>query len=365
LAFCRWMDGIGLVLANISYGVYGLLTPREYLGRSRLEMVPPNRIMWSPFNEKTETAMSSHGMWELKIRKAAARLKSREILSQVAKKYHSQIQSWDGTTLEESTEILVNSVEVDRHPFAAVIEVEVFHPDPHEAAVLANDITKTFTENLEREERRRTPLDYLTKQVEETHKEMLKALERYIETAQVLDIVDFGGIDAFVPLENFVSSAPFETAFNGSSIQTEAETADASTKTLEESATDSTRWVTKVTKVNARIEKVKLEGFDRINRAKRDFVARWNHLNAMREELWRKHIESNIPLQTTVVREVAESNEIPARPRVPLGLAISSLVGVVFPLLICCYFGFASLNSSGSASSKCARNPDPNQWKRR
>ena len=192
-----WFVGGAVLSAGIVFLTGAVITysmPREYLGRVRLQ-VQPSGDQYQVFRENTVEPLSSSFMATQR-----AVLTSKETLYRVVDELNL-VKKWeDAPTRNDAYLLLSDKIEVEMVKGTDLIDVEVYHTDPHEAAELANTVARCYRERINVSETTRSSaaLDMLNAQetlqaqkVEDARLKMVELIEKY-------KIVDLGeGVPAW------------------------------------------------------------------------------------------------------------------------------------------------------------------------
>ena len=137
---------VGLIF-GIAYAITAAM-PREYLGRVRLQVPLRN---FEVFRENTTQTMMSPTFIQTPFQIIA----SKETLYEVVDRM-DLVNRWDEVTSKpEAYRLLLDKIEVEEVRGTDLIDIEVHHGDPHEAAELADVIAAVYSDHRSASERQR------------------------------------------------------------------------------------------------------------------------------------------------------------------------------------------------------------------
>ena len=420
----------GVLLVWLALMVIDLLllyiTPREYLGRIRIQVLPNS----SSFEVFTANSIIPPHNEATFVADQIQTITSKQTLYRVIEQLQL-VKKWeDAKSPSDAYQMLFNKVETEQIPGTSMVDVEIYHTDPQEAADLANAIFQAYQSRRNEIETSRSnnALDMLNAQETLQAQKVEDARLRMIQLMEKFDIADFSSQSAIPP-----SADSPETATQQSLIEALAsyhrrmrEVSDSRTRldavlalpgdrrtdwflqqellpahartTLEEihraqgqqsamraSGLDDddpasaalqdvidSKWEIVRSAVNGTTSLLKTEdeimakslqnyadmverlsddllkerkSYVQYTEAKRAFDMQSELLSDVRKALLQQKIDLSLPKSPIIVHEIAEANEIPVRPRVPLEIATSAGINLLWALpgsLIVLYLSLVS-----------------------
>ncbi|MGK0184631.1 MAG: succinoglycan biosynthesis transport protein ExoP [Verrucomicrobiales bacterium] len=402
---------LAFFLVFMTAAVITYIMPREYLGRVRLQIQPVSQD-YEVFRENSTRAMLTPTFIQTQFQI----ITSKETLYHVIEELQL-VKKWeDAKSPSDAYNLLLNKLETEEVRGTDLIDIEVYHTDPKEAADLANAIGKAYKDRRTETETTRSTnaLDMLNAQETLQEQKVENSRLRMIELMEKFDIVDLGGsVPAWASLGDTTETGTKQLvmASKMNSLQAEQEISSIKThiqtlsglsgeRLIEEAVAlnvmDSTismlfperqkikvqleamlnnglgpkhpeveslksqlvevdrllengvRAVKSSLKTRLEIAEASLlslqdiegdkkeESMDERKRytqyveSKREYETQNMILTDMRQALLKEKVDLSLPKVPIEIHEIAEMNEVPAKPRVPLQLALGAVVGIVF-----------------------------------
>jgi succinoglycan biosynthesis transport protein ExoP len=401
---------LAFFLVFMTAAVITYIMPREYLGRVRLQVEPSNN--YEVFRDNTTQRMLTPTFIQTQFQI----ITSKETLYKVIEEMDLVKQWEDAKTRADAYTLLLKKIETEEVRGTDLIDIEVYHVDPHEAADLANAIARMYRERRNSNESARSlaALDTLNAQetlqiqkVEDARLTMVELMEKFqivdlgsgsaawgwnqdspetgkkqlvmqskmstlqaeqeistiqtqieklqglpeeqlMEQAVALNIVD-STITAFFPEFNKLN-VQLQTLLNSGLGAKHPDVISAEQALIEMKRILDKGVVAVKSSLDTRLEIAKqslenLQGIEdrqeqesmderksltKYMEAKHNYETQNLLLTNMTESLLKEKIDLTMPRDPITVHEIAEPNEVPAKPRVPLQLALGAVVGIVF-----------------------------------
>ena len=164
------------------------ITPREYLGRVRMEIEPAS----TSFAVFPENGSDKQYDPETFMATQTVVITSRETIYKVIDELQL-VKKWeDVRTRPEAAAILANKITVESIPGTRLVDIKVLHTDPHEAAEVANAIARAYRERriMLESNRSSAALDMLNAQEALQAQKVEDARLKMIELMEKFNIVD-------------------------------------------------------------------------------------------------------------------------------------------------------------------------------
>ena len=274
---CRWWAFLlgGMLAAPLGLAIAAVVAytlPREYVGSVRLQLQPIS-ANYQEFRRNTTREMVTPTFIETQFQI----ISSKEVIYPVIEEFQL-VRRWeDAQVPADAYELIQGKLELKEVRGTDLIDIEVYHTDPHEAAELANAIARSFQKMRGETEsnRRQNALDMLNAQ----------------ETLQEQKVEDAGQRMSEL-LDGFQGKRPIEEA-----------------------------------------SALERKNYAHYMEAKRAYETQNLTLSDMREALVKEKADLSVPKNPIVIHEIAEPSEAPARPNIPRTLLIGLIGGfIVFSL---------------------------------
>ncbi|MCB1097924.1 MAG: hypothetical protein KDN22_20295 [Verrucomicrobiae bacterium] len=392
--------------------------PRLYLGRVRLQIMPLSKS-FEVFRDNSTQAMITPTFIQTEFQV----ITSKETLYDVIEELQL-VKKWeDAKSPADAYALLLDKLETEEVPGTDMIDIEIFHTDPEEAAQLANAVGNAYKNRRIQLETNRASqtLDTLNAQetlqeqkVEDTRQRMIELMEKF----NIVDLSDPAEPSSDSPKTSTGSAlADAVAAFHEKkraavAIQTQVATIrelddelkaqwmlkadllpEAAKNACDESAQlegeyalllasgmasdaellnlrktieakqgvflKATADAMRLLEVEEKIATSITESFARLHNdlkdtmmderkqytqyqeAKNEYMMQREILEDMRRALLKEKVDVSLPRQPIVIHEIAEANEVPAFPRVPLALAGNAAFNLLWCIpggLIVMYF---------------------------
>jgi polysaccharide biosynthesis transport protein len=402
---------LAFFLVFMTAAVITYIMPREYLGRVRLQIQPVSQD-YEVFRENSARQMITPAYIQTQFQI----ITSKETLYDVIEELQL-VKMWDDAkTRADAYGLLLDKLETEEVRGTDLIDIEIFHTDPKEAADLANAIGQAYKNRRTEIETTRSnqALDMLNAQETLQEQKVEDARQKMIELMEKFNIVDLGGgMPAWAGVGDTTEtgSKQIVMASKMNSLQAEQEISTIKTHIDTLTGLEGERLIEGAVALNVMDStisvffperqklKVQLEALlqtglgpqhpdiqsvksqlDEVNRilengvksvkeslqtrlqiaegslkslegiedekkeesmderksytqyveAKRAYETQNMILTDMRQALLKEKVDLSLPKNPITIHENAEANEVPAKPRVPLQLALGAVVGIVF-----------------------------------
>ena len=401
---------LAFFLVFMTAAVITYIMPREYLSRVRLQ-VEPFASSYQVFNDNS----SQQALTPTFIQTQFQIITSKETLYRVIDELQL-VKHWDDAkTRADAYGMLLGKIETEEVRGTDLIDIEVYHTDPHEAAELANAIARMYRERRNSNESSRSlaALDMLNAQENVQRQKVEDARLKMVELMEKFKIVDLGtgypsyytqdspetgrkqlvmsskmstlkaeeeismittqieqlqGLGVNELMEQAVALNITDSTITGmfpqyQALKVQAESLKQSglgskhpemqmvgsqLKEMERLLKGGVEAVKRSLETRLLIAQKSLENLEGIEdrqevesmderkrytqymEAKRNYETQNLILTNMTESLLKEKVDLTMPRDPITIHEVAESNEVPAKPRVPLQLALGAVVGIVF-----------------------------------
>jgi polysaccharide biosynthesis transport protein len=402
---------LAFFLVFMTAAVITYIMPREYLGRVRLQIQPVSQD-YEVFRENSARQMITPAYIQTQFQI----ITSKETLYDVIEELQL-VKMWDDAkTRADAYGLLLDKLETEEVRGTDLIDIEIFHTDPKEAADLANAIGQAYKNRRTEIETTRSnqALDMLNAQETLQEQKVEDARQKMIELMEKFNIVDLGGgMPAWAGVGDTTEtgSKQIVMASKMNSLQAEQEISTIKTHIDTLTGLEGERLIEGAVALNVMDStisvffperqklKVQLEALlqtglgpqhpdiqsvksqlDEVNRilengvksvkeslqtrlqiaegslkslegiedekkeesmderksytqyveAKRAYETQNMILTDMRQALLKEKVDLSLPKNPITIHENAEANEVPAKPRVPLQLALGAVVGSVF-----------------------------------
>ncbi|MCB1097859.1 MAG: polysaccharide biosynthesis tyrosine autokinase [Verrucomicrobiae bacterium] len=402
---------LAFFLVFMTAAVITYIMPREYLGRVRLQIQPVSQE-YEVFRDNSTRAMITPAFIQTQFQI----ITSKETLYDVIEELQL-VKKWeDAKSPADAYALLLDKLETEEVRGTDLIDIQIYHTDPEEAAQLANAIGAAYKNRRTDMETTRSnqALDTLNAQETLQEQKVEDARGRMIELMEKFNIVDLGGgVPAWAGVGDTTEtgSKQIVMASKMNSLQAEQEISTIKTHINTLTGLEGERLIEEAVALNVMDStisvffperqklKVQLEALlqtglgpnhpdiqsvksqlEEVNRiltkgvesvksslqtrlqiaedslksleiieadkkeesmderkqyttyveAKRAYETQNLILTDMRQALLKEKVDLSLPKTPIIIHEIAEANEVPAKPRVPLQLALGAVVGIVF-----------------------------------
>ena len=402
---------LAFFLVFMTAAVITYIMPREYLGRVRLQ-IQPYSTDYEVFRDNSTRQLLTPTFIQTQFQIITSKQTLYKVIEEL-----QLVKKWeDAKSPADAYGMLLDKIETEEVRGTDLIDIELYHTDPQEAADLANAIGKAYQNRRTETEtfRSSNALDMLNAQETLQEQKVEDARQRMIELMEKFDIVDLGtGMPSWANVSDTTETGSKQLVMQSrmstleaqqeiSSIQTHIDTLSnlEGDRLIEEAVAlnvvDSTiatlfpekqklkvqfealiktglgpnhpdvraaksqldeverllrKGVTAVKSSLAtrlQIAQKSLENLKNIEEEKKDDSMKERKsytqyveakrayetqnliLTDMRQALLKEKVDLSLPRSPIEIHEIAEANEVPAKPRVPLQLALGAVVGIVF-----------------------------------